>query len=1070
REIALLLTQPHLLPALPSVDVPILSLDPQPDQLAAWPSTDPTAGRSADSLAYVIYTSGSTGAPKGVMATHRSVINNLLWRQQTWPLDASDRVLLNYSISFDPSVWSIFWPLSAGASVVLVPPAVRVDSAALVRTIAEQRISVFGASPSQHAVLVEEPGIADCSSLRYVVSGGEVLPGAIQRRWFSQSTATLCNCYGPTETTIDATYWVCPRVDEPQTALIGRPLPNVQAYVLDPQLAPVPVGVAGELYLGGAGLARGYRGRPDLTAERFVPHPFSRTPGARLYRTGDLVRWHADGNLEFLGRQDHQVKLRGFRIELGEIEHVLRQHPAVSEAAVVAHGERGDMRLVAYVVENLEPRTENQEDLTDPGSRFSVLGSPLREFLAQRLPKYMLPSGFVLLDALPLTPSGKLDRLALPAPASQSPALEATFAEPHSDTERTLAAIWQAVLHIERPGRHDDFFELGGHSLLVMQVVSRIREAFGVDLSLRSLFETPTIAGLALTIEQALQQSQRLSLPAIEPVDRDQPLPLSFAQERLWFVEQLDTTVSAYVMSTVLRLRGPLDVAALEQSINLLVERHESLRTTFAVSQDGPLQVISPAWPLPLRLIDLPPDSTPAEIRQQITAELHAPFDLVIGPLLRATLLRQSTNEHILVLALHHLIADGWSLTIFVRELATLYAGLIQPNQAAPQPVSATLPPLLIQYADFAVWQRGAAQQAIHAQQLAYWREQLAAAEPLELPLDYPRPPLQIFRGSQIPLRIDPATTAALHALSRRHDASLFMTLLAALDVLLHRYSGQTDLLVGTPVSNRGQRETEGLIGLLLNMLVLRADVSDDPRFDELLARVREVCLHAYANQDVPFERVVDAIQPVRDLSRNPLFQVAFFWQNVPAVLPTLADVEVEALPAATDTAQFELTLNLSEADGGIRGFVEYNTDLFAPTTITRLIEHYLTLLQAIVAEPAQRVSRLPLLDAAEQETLLRTWNATALPSPDACIHELIAAQAVRTPDAIALVHEAATLTYAELWERAALVAARLQSCGVTPDTRVGICLPRTPDLVVALLATLQAGGCYVPLDPTYPQ
>ncbi|HEX6290022.1 MAG TPA: MupA/Atu3671 family FMN-dependent luciferase-like monooxygenase, partial [Herpetosiphonaceae bacterium] len=605
----------------------------------------------------------------------------------------------------------------------------------------------------------------------------------------------------------------------------------------------------------------------------------------------------------------------------------------------------------------------------------------------------------------------------------------------------------------------------------VMQVISRLREAGGGELALRSVFETPTLAELALLVDQAMAPSERRRLPPIARVARDGPLPLSFAQERLWFVEQLDTTTSPYTMSTVLRLRGALDVAALEQSFNLLIQRHETLRTTFVVDESGPVQVISPARSLPLRLIDLPYDSAPSELERSITAELRAPFNLATGPLLRLTLLRQAPREHILVLALHHLIADGWSITVFVRELATLYEAF-----SSGQP--SLLPELPVQYADFAVWQRSAIHTTIHAEQLAYWRQQLGGvpsgpgtpAPPLELPLDYPRPPLQTFRGAQLPVRTDPTTTAALHALSRRHDASLFMTLLTAFNVLLHRYSGQTDILVGTPVASRSQRETESLIGLLINILVLRTDVSGDPRLDELLARVREVCLQAYANQDVPFEQVVDAVQPTRDLSRSPLFQVAFFWQDAPAVMPALADVEIEPLPIATDTAEFELTLSLSETGDGIEGFVEYNCDLYEAATIARLVGHYETLLRAIVADPTRRLSRLPLLSAAERHTLLHSWNATSLPLPDACIHELIVAQAARTPDAVALVHEAATLSYAELSSRAARLAALLQASGVGPDTRVGICLPRTPDLVVALLAVLQAGGCYLPLDPTYPQ
>ncbi|HEY0604990.1 MAG TPA: non-ribosomal peptide synthase/polyketide synthase, partial [Herpetosiphonaceae bacterium] len=1051
-QIALVLTQQQHLAALPDPELPSLCLDRDWAHVAGCPTANLDLSCSPDQLAYLIYTSGSTGKPKGVMVAHRGVINNLAWRQETWPLSAEDRVLLNYSISFDPAVWNIFWPLSTGAQLVLVPSETRSDSAALVRMLAEHGVSVFGASPSQHAVLLEEPGLAACTRLRYVVSGGERLSGELAQRFMSRVSAILCNAYGPTEGTIDTTFWVCPRSDEPQTPLLGRPLPNVQVYVLDRRMQPLPIGVPGELYIGGVQLARGYLNRPELTAERFVPNPFSALSGGRLYRTGDLVRYQADGNLEFLGRIDEQVKLRGFRIELGEIEAVLKQHPAVHESVVVVREDQGrDPRLVAYVV-------------TEPGSDEGESGrADVRAYLAERLPGYMVPSAVVLLHVLPLTANGKLDRQALPQPVWSGSPDTSGFAAPRTPTEELIAGVWAAVLGVEQISIHDNFFALGGHSLLATQVVARLRHLLEREIPLRLLFEAPTIAALASRIEG---QAPAVTVPMV-PVPRDgTPLPLSFAQQRLWFLHQLEPSSAAYAIPVVVRLIGTLDQAALARSLSTIVQRHEILRTTFTTDHTAanpvPYQQIAPPADLPLVLCSLPAHADAASTHSLVSAFIAQPFDLQQGPLLRTMLVQQHPDEHLLVLVIHHSIFDGWSQQILIEELTALYTGWVQQQPA-------TLPSLPLQYADYAVWQRAWLQGSVLDQQLTYWRTQLADVAPLDLPTDYPRPSVAGTHGAHHSFGLPAALSQALQQLSQQEGTTLFMTLLAAWQVLLARYTSQDDIVVGSPIAGRVRPELEELIGFFVNTLVLRTDLGGHPTFAEVLARVRAVCLGAYAHQDVPFELVVDAVQSERDLSRTPLFQVFFALQNLPRTEISLPGLQLIPLSLGTHTAKFDLTLTLGETAEGLRGQVSYRTDLFAAATIERLIGHYQVLLAAVVSDPAQRIDRLPLLPH-EERALLQKWNTTSMtPAPARWIHHLFAEQVARTPDAIALIHETTALTFRDLDRRSNQLAHHLRRLGIRQELLVAVCLEQSVDLIVALLAIFKAGGVYVPLDPAYP-
>jgi amino acid adenylation domain-containing protein len=1100
------ITKAAFVERLPHLDAPLICVDRDYERIAALPEFTPASGALPDNLAYMIYTSGSTGTPKGVMVQHRSACNNLWWRQKNWPLTGEDRLLHAYSFSFDPSVWACFWPLIAGAQVLVIRSGEQYDAAAQVRLMQEHEATIYGGSPAIYSLLVEEPELARCTRMRSMVCGGDRVTGELQRRLFALLNTELVNAYGPTEATIDTTIWRCEHVDDPQPAPIGRPIDNTRVYLLDAQLQPVPVGVTGEIFIGGLSLARGYHHRPALTAEKFLPDPFNATPGSRMYRSGDLGRYRADGVIEFQERSDFQVKIRGFRVELGEIEAALLRHPELREAAVIVRedAEPGaaivDKRLVAYIVENKELRTtEHKEPGTtehnEPGTtehkeprsseddpkqdarraagtkhQEESRAAELRAFLQQSLPEHMIPAAFVVLERLPLTSNGKLDRAALPRPSSERSAQDAGFVAPRTPTEELVASIWAEIFGVSRVSVHDDFFALGGHSLLATRVISRIRGLLQVELPIRALFEGPTVAQLAARIE-----SLRRSHPAPQIVvaaERPERLPLSFAQQRLWFLEQLQPNTATYNIPTALRLSGDLDVAALEAGLNRILERHEVLRTTFALLEGEPVQIIHPYRHVKLPVIDLQslePAAREQAARQMVAHEIQQPFDLEAGPLLRVTLARlhpEGTRcDHLLILVMHHIISDGWSMGVFVRELTTLYSALARGDS-----IAAMLPALPMQYADYALWQRNWLQGAVLEQQLDYWRRHLVAVPVLNLPTDYPRPVEPSTRGASQAIVLAPALHATLLELSRREGATLFMTLLAAFQVLLHRYSGQTDFAIGTPLANRTRGETESLLGCFVNTLTLRADLSGNPSFRELLRRVREVSLEAYAHQDVPFEQVVDALQPERDLSHHPLFQVLFTLQNTSSSDVALPGLTLHPVELEIESAKFDLSLFLAESDEGLTGGIEYSTDLFEAATIARMAGHLEMLLSVIAAEPDARIAHLSLLTAAEQQQVLHDWNQSVADYPRAAaVHELIEAQAARSPERTAIVFAGASLTYAELNRRANQLAHYLVAQGVGPDVLVALCVERSLEMLVGMLAILKAGAAYVPLDPAYP-
>jgi amino acid adenylation domain-containing protein len=1047
-----LLTQNTLRESMPELGIAVVCVDSDWETIARHGKSTPQANATAANLAYVIYTSGSTGQPKGVMVEHGGLTNTINWTMETLELSSSDRCILKTPITFDASGRELFATLLAGGTLIVAEPGGHRDSRYLADTIRGERISILHCVPSLLRLLVEEPAFDESLALRAVMCGGEALPPQLVTRFQSRIGAKLYNVYGPTETIIDSTFWSCEECNPHCAVPIGRPIPNAQVYILDDLLRLLPIGVAGDLYIGGVGMARGYVRRPDLTAEKFIPDPFSGEPGARLYKTGDIARYRPDGNIEFLGRTDHQVKIRGFRIELGEIEGTLEQHPAVLQAIVqpqeVAPGEK---RLVAYVVAERESRPTAGE---------------LRGFLKDKLPEHMVPAVFVLLDAFPLTTNGKVNRRALPTPDDRRPELDQVFVACRTPTEELLAAIWSQVLGIERVGIYDNFFQLGGHSLLATQVVSRIREAFQVEMPLRRLFEAPTVAGLAESVD--VGRGAGLQASPIVPVPRSGELPLSFAQQRLWFIDQLEPGSSVYNFPAAVRLKGPLNVAALKKSLDEIVKRHEALRTTFAIVDGRPVQVIAPRLTLTLPIVDLrelPEPEREREVQRLATNEALRPFDLAEGPLVRTTVLRLGENEHVGLLTMHHIVSDGWSTGILIREMAVLYDAFCSDRPAS-------LPELPIQYADFAHWQRHWLEGEVLETQLTYWKQQLLGAPPLlELPADHPRPPLQTFRGAHQSILLTRTVGDGLKALSRQEGATLFMTLLAAFTILLHGYTNQDDLVVGTPTANRNRLEIEGLIGFFVNTLVLRTDLSDNPSFRDLLRRVREVCLGAYAHQDLPFERLVEELHPARDLSRNPLFQVMFVLQNAPLQAVELPGLSLSPIEVDTSTTHFDLTLHIVDTEQGLVGTLAYNTDLFEAVTITRMLGHFRTLLEAVIATPERCVSDLPLLTEGERQQLLLNWNDTTVDCPkDLCIHQLFEAQVERTPDAIAVVLEDRQLTYDELNRQANQLANHLRLLGVGPEVPVAICLKHSVEMVVGLLGILKAGGVYVPLDPAYPK
>jgi amino acid adenylation domain-containing protein len=1004
----------------------------------------PAAARACpDNLAYVIYTSGSTGRPKGVAICHRSAAALVSWAGAAFSAAECAAVLGSTSICFDLSVFELFVPLSRGGRVVLARDALELPSLAA-------PVTLVNTVPSVLAEVLREGGLP--ASVRTVCLAGEAPQSSLVARLHQLPGSRRClNLYGPSEDTTYSTW-----ADLGNLAAgpppIGRPLPGTSALVLDSRLAPVPPGVTGEIYLGGTGLARGYLGRPELTAERFIPSPFHGEAGARLYRTGDVARQRPDGVLEFMGRADRQIKIRGFRIEPAEVEAALLAHPGVRQAAVVARAEpAGELNLVAYVVGS-EPAPP--------------MPATLRAFLRQRLPEPFIPALFLPLAALPRTPSGKLDRGALPPPPARTAPPAGRDRLPAGPAEEVLAAIWNEVLGGDPHGPDDDFFELGGHSLLAAQVLARVQAALGVTLPLSSAFELPTRAGLAARIEELRRHGPPSSREPLIRGDGGGSAPLSSAQRRLWFLAELEPQSPAYHIAGAARLQGALRTAALAAALAAVVRRQAMLRTAFLPGETGPVQRAVEDLAVALPMVDLrraPAGRRAAEAARLSRRLARRRFDLAAGPPLRMALLRSAEEEHVLLATIHHLAADGWSLSILWRELAICY-------QAGLESATPLLPDLPVSYADYARWQQRRLDSDDTRRDLAYWTRQLSGSLPvLELPADRPRPLVRGDAGRRRAFAMPSHLAASLGAAASRHAVSPFMILLAAFMCLLRRLAREEDLLVGTPVANRGSLEIEGLVGCFVNTLVLRARLAAGLTFVELLAQVRDVTLAAFDHQGLPFERLVEELRPGRDLAHTALFQVLFVLQSARQAvsLPglTLAEEEVD-----TGTAKFDLTLACEPRATGPLAIFEYASDLFDAATIVRLAGHFNSLLLGALAQPGCRCADLRWLDEAERHQILLAWNDTRIEAPPRLLHELFALQAERTPDAVAVAGAGGCLCYGELAARSDRLARRLRALAVGADAVVGICTERSPETIVGLLGILKAGAAYLPLDPGLPR
>ncbi len=1036
-----LITSSDLAGRLPAVDT--LCLDRL--DLSAYPSTTPDVALHPLNLAYLIYTSGSTGQPKGVAVNHAGLSMHVQTIGQRYGMTPDDVELHFASISFDGAVerWTV--PLAFGSRLVIRDQQLW-SAEQTCQVLQDEGVTIAIFPPSYAVQLLDWIESQNLTlNVRSWTLGGEAFTRETYERMQRVLKPTrIVNGYGPTETVVTPLIWEAFAGDQLEAAYapIGTPVGPRKCYVLDSELNLLPIGVAGELYIGGeVGLARGYYQRPDLTAERFLPDPFGE-PGERMYRTGDLVRWREDGALDYLGRVDHQVKIRGFRIELGEIESQLLALPQVAEAAVVARDTPSGKQLVGYLV------GRGELDLAQ-----------VKQQLAAQLPDYMLPAQLLQLDSLPLTPARKLDRAALPEPQWQS----ADYQAPQGDNERLLAAIWQQVLGVERVGRSDHFFELGGHSLLATQVVSRLRAEHGLALPLKALFEAPLLAACAAQLGQPNPQ-----LPSIRALPRGADLPLSYAQRRLWFLNRLQPDNTAYHMPAGLALYGRLNRGALQASFDALVARHEALRTRFVEVQGEALQRILPAQTQAIAqhdLRELPAHQREAAakaISQQLLAQ---PFDLARDALLRVALLRLGDQEHRLLLVQHHIVSDGWSMQRFIAEFSAAYAAFAEGTQPA-------FAPLPVQYADYAHWQRQWLASGERERQLAYWREALGEHQPLlELPTDHPRPARTGLRGARLRFSLPEGLTRQLRALAQRENATLFALLLAAWQSLLHRYSGQDDIRVGVPVAGRSLLETEGVLGCFVNTLVLRGAPAGNKPFRQLLGELQQASRDALSHQELPFEQLVEALQPQRSLSHHPLFQVSFNHQQIDfSALGNWPGLRVEPFDPGAAGAQFDLALDTEEAvDGSLSGYISYACELFESRSIARMARHFQRLLEGLCAAPDQAIGLLPLLEQ-EEEARIAAWNHSERDyGAFVPVTELISQQAARTPDATALVMAEQRLSYAELEARINRLANRLRRLGVVKGSLVGISLERSVELVVGLHAIVRAGAAYVPLDPEYP-
>jgi amino acid adenylation domain-containing protein len=1053
-ESGLLLTNGHNIglaresaePRLDVLDVDLLDAD--------TPSEDVCVSLSPDDLAYIIYTSGSTGHPKGVFQNHRNLLQWTLLYTNTLHICAHDRLSLMHSHNTGGGMLNTYAALLNGAA--LLPLDFRVGGPRLAHWLSDEEITIYPSGPLVFRQWIDTlTGDEKFPHLRLVRLTGMPISVEDVARYQNRlpGHCLLVHAFGTSEAGTIPHYFIDKdsRLTD-STVPVGYAVGDSKVFVLDENGRKVDPGIHGEIAVRSRYLVKGYWRNCALTNERFLPDPEGGQE--RIWLTGDQGHMAGDGCLYHLGRKDFRVKIRGYSVETSEVELALRENRAIKDAVVIAgRDSSGEPQLIAYVV---------------PASTTPPTASALRQFLLEKLPDYMVPSVFISLETMPLTPNGKIDRKALPAPRNTRPDLDNPYIAPRTPAERALKKIWSEVLGLDEIGIHDNFFELGGHSLRAAQVISRLRQALGVDVPLQSIFAAPSLAAMAGYVERVQETAGGTAELPLERVSRDEPVPLSLAQQRLWFLDQLEPGSARYNVSLALQFRLPLDVKILEQSLNEIVTRHEALRTVFRVADGQPRQHILPALTITIPVVECggfdDEGLSNSEFNHFVAHETQRPFDLATGPLIRASAVRTRRDQFVLLLTLHHIAFDGWSGNVVARELSALYEAL---SMGQPSP----LPDLPFQYADFTVWQRRRLTGSIAQNLLGYWKKQLENVARLSLPTDHPRPAAESWRGARQYFSLELGATDSLKALSRQADATLFMLLLAAFQTLLHRYTGQTDIVTGTPVAGRRHPEVENLIGFFLNMLPLRTDLSGGLTFRELLPRVRRVCLEAYAHEDLPFEMLVEELKPERHINQNPLFQVTFVLQNYPKFAGKSAAVRPGELEVDPLISRFDLHFFMTEENGGLRGYFEYNTDLFDAPTIERMRGHFKTLLQGIIDDPDRPISDLPLLTEAERHRVLIEWNATQSDYPKyKCIHQLFEEQAERAPDSVAIIFENQQLSYGDLNHRANQLAHYLRRQGVRTEARVAICLERSIEMIVGLLAVLKAGGAYVPLDPEYPK
>lgn len=1001
-----------------------------------------SSGVSPSNLVYVIYTSGSTGKPKGVMVEHGNLVNLICSMQDTFQLSESDAFLAITPYSFDIHALELYLPLMSGAKLVIASKKTSSEVPLLKKALSDHNISIMQATPVTWKMLIISNW--ECENPLIVLCGGEEMSESLKNSLSAQDNIQLWNMYGPTETTVWSS--IAPISSPKEKVTIGKPIHNTTMYVLNKELELLPPGVPGELYIGGDGVTRGYFKRDDLTAKSFIPSPFADTDGTIIYRTGDLAKWLPCGNIMHLGRIDNQVKIRGFRIELGEIEYALSKIDSVEEAVVVAKDDvSGEKRLVAYIVSERELKTGD-----------------MKEELNRSLPDYMIPSLFIKTDAMPLTPNGKVDKKVL-INSKDDVGNSKEYAAPTNETEEHLVRIWEEAFGIEQIGINDNFFELGGHSLLATLVVTKIRKEFNIQLPLKMLFELPDLKNLAEYVKNRESLGEEEIIPR---ASGEEPIPLSFAQERLWFLDQFERN-SSYNMPGAIRLKGRLNRGLLIKTLNEIVKRHEILRTNFITTDGVTSQIIHEPKPCHITTVDqsqFPEAEAEKAVAELMKTEAKRVFDLASDDLIRFVIYKINDENHIIFLNKHHIISDGWSFSVLFYEISAIYEDL-----SKNRPVS--LPELEIQYADYSFWQREYLKGEVLEKQLTYWKNNLSDTSVLELPLDKLRPAEQTFNGSNFEFKIDKAETDLLIKLSKENGVTLFMTLLSILNVLLHKYTGQDDICIGTPIANRTRSEVEPLIGFFINTLALRSDLSKDSSFTELLRQVKETTLNGYENQDVPFEKVVDIVGVERNLSTSPLFQVLMNLQSNPETELIFNDLKLELIDIDTSVAKFDLTFNFTETDSGLLCGLNYNTDLFEKETILRMADHFSVLLDSIFSDPDQTLSQLNILTPEEKQRLLIDFNDTqTLYVKDKCIHQLFEEQVESTPDNIALVLDNQELTYRELNNKANQLAHYLLKKGIKPDTITGICLERSFEMIIGMLGILKAGGGYVPVDPAYPR